>query len=261
MNSYFSHVSKELLLQISQIREFIKNHGPSVGAFNEEILREFLKKHLPKWVTVAHGFVLDNEGNMSNQNDILIYNSTFYSPIYSVNEMVVLPPEAVIFTIEIKTSLNQKNFSEIFPKTKTLKNINPEIESLIFIYQPPSSNKIFDYLNKIDFSEFKGTELPDKIYGLNKFYISKENIQSNGKNGVGYIEFEYEKTDVAEDVILEQFYYDIYRRIEIAINKDMEKGIDNAWHINESIATTNGRVKYSNVKIKGMTKHKILISK
>jgi len=134
MEQYFSLVSKEFELRIKQLRQFIKHHNPSIGSFNEEILRKFLRDFLPKWVSIGQGFVLDKEGKISNQIDILIYNSNFYAPLYSINDFVVLPPEAVLVAIEVKTRLNIRIFHEIFPKNQIIKKINPSIETMIFIY-------------------------------------------------------------------------------------------------------------------------------
>lgn len=56
MENYFFLLSQEFDLQIKQAKEVIKNHNPSLGTINEEILRKFLKDHLPKWVDVAQGY-------------------------------------------------------------------------------------------------------------------------------------------------------------------------------------------------------------
>lgn len=261
MEEYFSLVSKEFELRIKQIRQFIKHHNPSIGAFNEEILRNFLRDFLPKWVSVSQGFVLDRSGNISNQIDILIYNSTFYAPLYSVNNLVVLPPESVFIAIEVKTRINKKIFLEIFPKNQVLKRINPSIDSQIFIYNPPSPKKIVDYLDSFDFSTYSEDEIPDRIYGLSKFFFSKENIVLDEKEGVGYLNEIYVSKKTNEAAIFEIFYYNIYRLIERKINQDLEKGIDNVFHIGGPDVVTKGRLSYLQASFKDIDLAKIVIEK
>jgi hypothetical protein len=260
MDQYFSLVSKEFELRTKQIRQFIKKHNPSIGAFNEEILRGFLRDFLPKWVSVSQGFVLDKNGEISNQIDILIYNSTLYAPLYSVGDLVVLPAESVIIAIEVKTKINKKIFQDILPKNKKLKSINSEIESQIFIYNPPSANKTIDYLNQFDFFGYKEEELPDKIYGLSKFCISKSNIKTEKSEGVGYMVENYKSKTTSQDAIFEAFYYNVYRVVEMKINQALKNGINNVFIINGDDVEIKGRLGYSNTKVE-MDFGNILIEK
>ena len=197
MENYFNLVSKEFEIRLNQIRQFIKNHNPSIGSFNEEILRKFLRDFLPKWVSVGQGFIMNQSGEMSHQIDILIYNSVFYAPLYSVNDLVVIQPESVIIAIEVKTKINQNIFHEIIPKTKAIKILNSKIESQVFIYNPPSAKKTIDYLNCFNFSKYSEEQLIDSIYGLNKFFLSKSNIITENNEGVGYLNEIYKYTKIS----------------------------------------------------------------
>jgi hypothetical protein len=244
MDNYFFLLSQEFDLRIKQAKEFIKNHNPSLGAFNEEILRKFLKDHLPKWVDVAQGFILSKNGTLSNQCDIIVYNSTYYAPLYKVNDLVIVPPESVIHTIEVKTRINQIVLHEQFPKIKILKEICPKAEASIFIYYPPKWEKVIEYLTKFDFSNFTEMHLPDKIYAFNSFCLSKENIITNNKKGVGYLYMSFANSK-KQNALFEHFFYDIYRRIEIQINKDLKEGIDNVWEIKENTVDIHGRLGYA----------------
>jgi hypothetical protein len=261
MERYFELVSQEFELRTRQIREFIKKHNPSIGAFNEEILRKFLREFLPKWVSVGQGFIIDKAGRSSTQLDIIIYNSLFYAPLYSVNDLVVLPPEAVIIAIEVKTRINKNVFHESIAKNKILKQINPEIESQIFIYNPPSAKIMIRYLKEFDFSEYADIELIDKIYGLSKFCLSKENIVSKDQEGVGYINEIYKSRKTGNDAVFEAFYYNIYRVVEQKINKALKNGINNIWIIKDNSIEIKGRLGYSHAGISDFEFGNILINK
>ncbi len=47
MVKYFQLVTSELLLKLAQVKDLIKRHGPTIGIVTEEILKNFLKTHLP----------------------------------------------------------------------------------------------------------------------------------------------------------------------------------------------------------------------
>jgi hypothetical protein len=59
---------------------------------------------------VEQGFIIDSAGGLSKQCDILIYDSHRYAPFYRVEGVVVVPAEAVIAIIEVKTSINRADF-------------------------------------------------------------------------------------------------------------------------------------------------------
>jgi hypothetical protein len=51
-------------------------------------------------------------GSKSQECDVLVYDSALYAPLLSVNDLVVLPVEAVISVVEVKTYLNQRELSK-----------------------------------------------------------------------------------------------------------------------------------------------------
>ena len=59
-------------------------------------------------VSVEQGFILSQNGKMSKQCDILIYDSHYFAPIYRINDIVVVPSDSVIAIIEVKTTITKK---------------------------------------------------------------------------------------------------------------------------------------------------------
>lgn len=113
MVDYFRLVSEELFIKLNQVKTFIKKHNPTIGILTEEILRTFLQDYIPKGVSVEQGFVLNKNGELSKQCDIIIYDSELYSPFYRINDIVVVPAESVISIIEIKLLLISKFFTKL----------------------------------------------------------------------------------------------------------------------------------------------------
>jgi hypothetical protein len=83
-------------------------HSGELGTGREEIIREFLRKYLPKKFGVSTGFVFDAKGNISKQVDIIIYDNT-NNPVFEVaGGKQFFPCESVVCVGEIKSSLTSK---------------------------------------------------------------------------------------------------------------------------------------------------------
>jgi len=105
------------------------NHHPSLGVYKEKLLIEAIKKYLPKKYELGTGFVpfphqkveIVNEkilyGHLvSNQLDIIIYDSFDYPPIFKDGDFVVLRPESVRVIIEVKGSINIRQLTSSLEK-------------------------------------------------------------------------------------------------------------------------------------------------
>ena len=114
MTTSLSLVSKEFQAWSAQMRQVVKPHSPSVGAGHEVLMRRFLRDYLPSWIGVAHGFIRTHEGKLSGQTDVLLYNAMYYAPLYRVDDFVVVQPESVVAIIEVKTTVNKRDFVHRF---------------------------------------------------------------------------------------------------------------------------------------------------
>lgn len=92
------------------------------GILCEDLVRRLLRNILPSDIAVAQGFIYYS-GKKSQQCDILIYNSARYAPYMSVNDLVVLPVEAVTAVIEVKTRLNQTELQKALDCFKSVDDI------------------------------------------------------------------------------------------------------------------------------------------
>jgi len=163
MNDYFSLVSNEFEVRSKQVNEFIKRHNPSRGDVREIILRTFLKDYIPKWFSVAHGFILGKNGDISPQCDVIIFNSLYYAPLYSVDDLVIVPPESVVMIIEVKTSITQTKYNETQMKFRQIGKLNKEIYKTLFVYEPPSIKTIKKYIESLNYEEFCECDFIDEI--------------------------------------------------------------------------------------------------
>lgn len=96
---------------------------PSDGRYVETLIREYLKRYLPKDLEVLTGFILrpavktglknrsrKNEvDSHSTQLDILIYDSAKYPIFQRFGENVIVPPEGVAGIISVKKNLHEND--------------------------------------------------------------------------------------------------------------------------------------------------------
>lgn len=87
-------------------------HYPSEGAYCEDLVREFLRKVLPRRYSVDTGFVkavnvqIDGVNrSVSHQLDVIVHDTTDFSPIFRSEGFVIVLPESVAAVIEVKKCL------------------------------------------------------------------------------------------------------------------------------------------------------------
>ncbi len=133
---YFEQIDEEFLLMNKKLKNLVRNRT-ALGLENESILREFLKNYIPKHYSVGHGFIFKNHDEISNQCDILIYDSSFFPPLFKQGDFVVLSPESVMSVIEVKTEIGPgKDFLDNSIKNiRSVRRLNSRISGLIFGYR------------------------------------------------------------------------------------------------------------------------------
>jgi len=220
MVNYFKLVSDELLIKLNQTRQFIKKHNPTIGILTEEILRTFLKNYLPKSMSVEQGFVLSENGEISKQCDILIYDSIFYAPFYRINDIVVVPSDSVIAIIEVKTTLTKSIFHNVIDFFENNSMIT-RAKKYLFVYNSCDIAKLegyfHSYKHKGDYQQFDHDTfhfLPDEITGINYSYHLKKDYVVGDRDEMGYSSYFFKDEKGSEISALQNFYISVYSLIE-----------------------------------------------
>jgi hypothetical protein len=106
-----------MLLKYQTIEKLIGEgtHRASEGTYCEDLLREFLRKVLPRRYSVDTGFIRGKEMQIggrkrfvSQQLDVIVHDTTDFSPIFRSEGFVIVLPEAVAAVIEVKKCLRPK---------------------------------------------------------------------------------------------------------------------------------------------------------
>lgn len=221
MSHYFDHVSQELHSKIAQAKVYISRHNPTTGALAEAVLRQFLNDHLPGAVGVEQGFIIDKEGGLSKQCDILIYDSHWYAPFYRVGGVVVVPAEAVIAIIEVKTSINKVAFHDVISYFQSFESLRLEAKTYLFMFNAPTlgtvSRHFHTYRHPGDYQEFDHDTfhfLPDEITGLNHSYHLQKGSVIHDRDAIGYLSYFYQDHEGTEINALERFFLSVYATVE-----------------------------------------------
>lgn len=109
---YQKSIAQEFKAYENRVRNLIdSSNWADEGRFKEIILMNYLKRILPKNVSVGTGFVRSN-GEITKQIDIIIYDNT-YPLLFSEGDFVVCAGECVLGIIEVKTKIQASKITEI----------------------------------------------------------------------------------------------------------------------------------------------------
>jgi hypothetical protein len=126
---FYSADAETLRLKYNQVEKLIGlgHHSPSEGDYCEALLKEFLRRTLPRHVSVDSGFirrVSNTDWSQSSsslapgtpiatpQLDIIVHDSNDYAPLFRSEDFVVVLPEAVRAVIEVKKRLDCSKLDE-----------------------------------------------------------------------------------------------------------------------------------------------------
>ena len=141
VQTFFANEIASLLNRYKQFETLLPNsvtsgasHYGEDGRYVEAIIREYLKKYVPKELEVLSGFILrpavktgtstrersPEVDAHSTQIDIIVYDSYNY-PVYErFNECAIVLPEGVIGAISVKKTLND---NDVEKECRSLRNI------------------------------------------------------------------------------------------------------------------------------------------
>jgi hypothetical protein len=106
--------SLEIASRANRVRHLIGDaHWLSDGHHREEVLREFLRRHLPSNLIVSRGFVKTPEPSApcSPEIDILVCDPAKDTPYFNEADLLITPSAAVLAHIEAKPEFNKSNLA------------------------------------------------------------------------------------------------------------------------------------------------------
>ena len=128
IQQYWSHEMEAMLETYRQFEILIPAkagkgaaHRGEDGRYVETLIREYLKRYLPKELEALTGFIMrpavktglnnkvrkSEKDSNSTQLDILIYNSARYPVFQRFGDSVIVPPEGVVGIISVKKRMKE----------------------------------------------------------------------------------------------------------------------------------------------------------
>lgn len=100
-------------------------HGPSIGTARERILKRVIRENTPDSLSIESGFVhwSDRAGNtfrVSQQCDLLVYDSQWMPVKYRIDDLVVVDRWATRLAVEIKSRLDKTRFGQAIQVNRSL---------------------------------------------------------------------------------------------------------------------------------------------
>lgn len=157
---YQKSVAAEFKAYENRVRNIIDNHHwGEEGRFKEIILSNYLKRVLPKNLSIGTGFV-KNVNSITSQIDIIIYDNSF-PVLFSEGDFVITVPENVLGIIEVKSKITSNQLGEYIQKANDNADVicgngDKAIFNGIFSFNcDVSVNKLAEKLRELDFEQLK----------------------------------------------------------------------------------------------------------
>lgn len=170
--SYWQFRMEGVTSRLRAAQQFVSHPGTR-GTLAENLLRESIREFLPQRWAVGTGFIMNEDGDRSNQVDLLIYDQLTTSPIYRDGELAILSPGTAHLAVEVKSSLDSKEIPTAFNNICSVKRIDPSVMGLIFGYDGVQASKFGEHV--ASWSQGEGvpsrTGWPDRVYNMAQAFV------------------------------------------------------------------------------------------
>jgi hypothetical protein len=122
LKSIFLGLQEEMIATLSTTRKNVKHPG-SKGDVSENSWLKMLKTYLPHRYQAEKAFVLDSEGSLSQQIDIVVFDRHFSPFLFHREGACYIPAESVYAVFEVKQSLNKNIFEYASEKAASVRKL------------------------------------------------------------------------------------------------------------------------------------------
>jgi hypothetical protein len=99
------------------------SHPTAIGTAAEINWRQMLEDYLPSRYKVSDGFVVDAEGLISRQIDVVIFDRQYSPFIFNQDNTFYIPAESVYAVFEVRPELNRENTSYAGAKATSVRRL------------------------------------------------------------------------------------------------------------------------------------------
>ena len=122
LNHLFQSTHQRMVAELTGIREAV-DHGGTLGDETELAWREFLARTLPNRYQVCDGFVVDADGQRSDQMDAIVFDRQYSPPLFMGGNVQYVPAEAVYAVFEVKQRVDSRNLRLACAKADSVRSL------------------------------------------------------------------------------------------------------------------------------------------
>jgi hypothetical protein len=126
----FLGLQKQMMSKLS-VNMKILTHPVAKGDSSEAEWIKMLCSYLPSRYCVDRAFVIDCEGNVSEQIDIVIYDRHYSPFILRQQGSTYIPAESIYAVIEVKPTLNKRNIQYASDKASSVRRLKRTTASIV----------------------------------------------------------------------------------------------------------------------------------
>jgi hypothetical protein len=168
-----------------QQAELLK-HNLEKGLGNEQALRDLLAWFLPRRFGIGKGKIVNSQGEMSRQLDIIIYDALQCPTLFiDENENQIVPIEGVYGVIEVKTTLTASTLKDAFDNLQTVYSLKTRrnVSTNDFLILCPPSLQVFGFSDQRSLNV-----IANQFNDLSSSFIVERSYSSYSKKSPGFKE-------------------------------------------------------------------------
>jgi hypothetical protein len=183
ISAFFDDVSENMIRSFEGWDKHIPQEGEK-GGLRERRVRDFLANYLPSKYGVASGHIIDSGGEVSLQEDVVIFDRVNCPVLKADPYYHVFPCESVFATVEVKSVLDAKAVAECVSHTHRLRELHRghesalgHVESFVFAYDSYGSRQkqpvdwAMDRFREIALAENQLRPVPSLVLCLKKKFV------------------------------------------------------------------------------------------
>jgi len=103
-------------------------HAGEYGVYRERAVQQLLNLYTPQQFGIGTGFIITNQGSVSTQCDIVVYDKSKMPAIITESHQVFYPVESVVAVCEVKSDINSPSeLNKYLTKLSKVKALREEI--------------------------------------------------------------------------------------------------------------------------------------
>jgi len=167
----FMRLQKQMIDRLQTHKEI--PHTTTKGDASELNWIEMLRTYLPIRYAVDKALVLDSDGNLSEQQDVVIYDRQYSALLFDQDDAMFIPAESVYAVFEVKPTINKGHIEYAGRKVQSVRILKRTSAIIPYVEGEYSPKKHFEILGGIlalssDWQPALGKPFEKALSGIDK---------------------------------------------------------------------------------------------